>query len=119
MFRNRERGSLHAPEFTMLEWYRAEAPYETVMADAAAILKLAAETVDNRFVSWRGVTANPRAVPERLTVAQAFSRYAGVDLAASMGAQGNDRDRARCDGGDARASPAGPTTRGRTFSPRC
>jgi elongation factor P--(R)-beta-lysine ligase len=89
-FRNRERGSLHAPEFTMLEWYRADEPYEAVMADAAAILKLAAETADNRFVSFRGVTANPRAAPERLTVAQAFGRYAGVDLLASMAESGND-----------------------------
>jgi lysyl-tRNA synthetase class 2 len=93
VFRNRERGALHAPEFTMLEWYRADAPYDAVMADAAAILKLAAETADNRFVSWRGVTANPRAEPERLTVAQAFSRHAGVDLLASMTGNGNDARR--------------------------
>ena len=33
VFRNRERGPLHAPEFTMVEWYRAGAPYEAVMAD--------------------------------------------------------------------------------------
>jgi elongation factor P--(R)-beta-lysine ligase len=96
-FRNRERGALHAPEFTLLEWYRANAPYKTVMADAAALLKLAAETVDNRFVSFRGVTCNPRAEPERLTVAQAFSRYAGIDLLASTPegsiAGGRDRDR--------------------------
>ncbi|HEX9882032.1 MAG TPA: EF-P lysine aminoacylase EpmA [Hyphomicrobium sp.] len=92
-FRNRERGALHAPEFTMLEWYRANAPYEAVMADAAALLKLAAETVDNRFVSYRGVTCNPRSEPERLTVAEAFSRYAGIDLLASMSADGSDRDR--------------------------
>ncbi len=96
-FRNRERGALHAPEFTMLEWYRANAPYEAVMADAAALLKLAAETVDNRFVSFRGVTCNPRAEPERLTVAQAFSRYAGIDLLASTPegsfVGGRDRDR--------------------------
>jgi lysyl-tRNA synthetase class 2 len=63
------------------------------MADAAAILKLAAEIADNRFVSWRGVTANPRADPERLTVAQAFGRYAGVDLLASMTETGNDARR--------------------------
>jgi len=92
-FRNRERGSLHAPEFTLLEWYRANAPYEAVMADATALLKLAAETADNRFVSFRGVTANPRTEPERLTVAQAFGRYAGIDLLASMSGNGNDRKR--------------------------
>jgi elongation factor P--(R)-beta-lysine ligase len=96
-FRNRERGALHAPEFTLLEWYRANAPYATVMADAAALLKLAAETVDNRFVSFRGVTCNPRKEPEQLTVAQAFSRYAGIDLLAGTPegnvAGGKDRDR--------------------------
>ena len=30
-FRNRERSALHHPEFTMLEWYRANEPYERVM----------------------------------------------------------------------------------------
>src|ERR1700733_13429275 len=38
VFRNRERGVLHHPEFTLLEWYRAEEPYEAVMEDCAAIL---------------------------------------------------------------------------------
>ena len=38
VFRNRERGALHHPEFTMLEWYRAGEPYEALMADCAAIL---------------------------------------------------------------------------------
>jgi lysyl-tRNA synthetase class 2 len=92
VFRNRERGALHHPEFTMLEWYRAGAPYEKVMDDAAAILKLAAETADNRFVSFRGRTCNPRAGPERLSVAEAMSRHAGVDLLATLAVPDNDRD---------------------------
>jgi lysyl-tRNA synthetase class 2 len=62
------------------------------MDDAAALLKLAAETADNRFVSWRGVTCNPRVLPERLTVAEAFGRYAGINLLSSMKPGGNDRD---------------------------
>jgi elongation factor P--(R)-beta-lysine ligase len=89
-FRNRERGALHHPEFTMLEWYRKDAPYTDVIADAAAILRLAAETVDNRFVSFRGRTSNPRTEPERLTVADAFSRYAGIDLLRGLGTDGPD-----------------------------
>ncbi len=35
VWRNRERGPLHHPEFTMLEWYRAGEPYERVMEDCA------------------------------------------------------------------------------------
>ena len=105
-FRNRERSALHAPEFTLLEWYRANAPYATMMEDAAALLKLAAETVDNRFVSYRGVTCNPRAEPEHLTVADAFGRYAGIDLLASVTDDGSDRDRLA-----AMAESAGVTAR--------
>jgi lysyl-tRNA synthetase class 2 len=92
VFRNRERSALHHPEFTMLEWYRAGAGYEAVMADAASILKLAAEIADNRFFSFRGRTGNPRAEPERLTVAEAMSRYAGIDLLSTLGADGPDRE---------------------------
>lgn len=93
VFRNKERGPLHAPEFTILEWYRVGEPYEQLMEDCASLLKLAAEVADNRFVSYRGVTSNPRTAPEQLTVAQAFSRYAGIDILATISKDGNDRER--------------------------
>jgi lysyl-tRNA synthetase class 2 len=64
----------------MLEWYRAGAAYEVLMDDCAALLRLAAEAAGTASLSWRGITADPFAEPERLTVAQAFDRYAGVDL---------------------------------------
>jgi lysyl-tRNA synthetase class 2 len=43
VYRNRERGRLHAPEFTMLEWYRARQEYGAVIEDSLALLRLAAE----------------------------------------------------------------------------
>src|SRR6201989_945919 len=43
VFRDRERGELHLPEFTMLEWYRADARYEAIMADTAAVIAQAAK----------------------------------------------------------------------------
>ena len=43
VFRNRERGPLHHPEFTMLEWYRANEPYGVLIDDCAALLAAAAE----------------------------------------------------------------------------
>src|SRR5580700_10726455 len=84
VFRNRERGALHAPEFTMLEWYRAREPYETLMEDCAAIITLAAETAGTQRLSFRGRGVDPFAAPEYLTVVEAFARYAGIDLAASL-----------------------------------
>jgi lysyl-tRNA synthetase class 2 len=93
VWRNRERGPLHHPEFTMLEWYRAAAPYETLMDDCAAILRLAAEASGARVLTWRGAVSDPFAEPERLTVADAFTRHAGVDLLASLDAGGaTDRE---------------------------
>jgi lysyl-tRNA synthetase class 2 len=82
VWRNRERGALHSPEFTMLEWYRADQPYETLMDDCAALLDLAAEVAGAADFTWRGVAADPRLAPERLTVAQACQRHAGIDILA-------------------------------------
>ena len=93
VWRNRERGPLHHPEFTLLEWYRAGEPYEALMADCAALLALAAETTGRRQFAFRGRTMDPFAEPERLTLAEAFERHARIDLMASVGAGGAvDRD---------------------------
>src|ERR1700690_931269 len=59
VFRNRERGALHAPEFTLVEWYPAGEPYKALMADGAAILALAGEAVGTKQLSFRGRTADP------------------------------------------------------------
>jgi lysyl-tRNA synthetase class 2 len=83
-FRNRERGVLHHPEFTLLEWYRAHEPYEVLMDDCAAILALTAQVAGAERFSFRGIELDPFAVPERLTVAEAFLRYGGIDLMAVL-----------------------------------
>src|SRR6476619_6097830 len=80
VFRDRERGDLHLPEFTMLEWYRANAVYDAVMADAIILIAHAAKATGIGRFSCRGKTADPFAEPERLTVAAAFERFAEIDL---------------------------------------
>ncbi|UMY15770.1 EF-P lysine aminoacylase EpmA [Methylobacterium organophilum] len=93
VFRNRERGALHHPEFTMLEWYRAGESYDALMADCAGLLALAAEAAQAGKLSWRGREADPFAPFERLTLAEAFARHAGIDLLATIDASGaTDRD---------------------------
>jgi elongation factor P--(R)-beta-lysine ligase len=83
-FRNRERGILHRPEFTLVEWYRAQEPYEVLMEDCGAILALAAEAVGSKRFSFRDRAIDPFAAPERLTMAEAFARHAGIDLMAML-----------------------------------
>jgi elongation factor P--(R)-beta-lysine ligase len=88
VWRNRERGSLHSPEFTMLEWYRVGEGYEAVMDDCTAMLALAAEAAGTKLLRYRDRECDPFSAPERLSVAQAFERYAGIDLLATMDGAG-------------------------------
>lgn len=88
VFRNRERGRLHAPEFTMLEWYRAREDYQTVIADSLALLWLAADVAGAEVLRHRDAACDPRAQADRLTVAQAFTHLAGIDLLETLSADG-------------------------------
>jgi lysyl-tRNA synthetase class 2 len=92
VFRDRERGDLHLPEFTMLEWYRAGAAYEAIMADTAVVIAYAARATGIGRFSFRGRTADPLVEPEQLTVAAAFEQFAGIDLLATV--NGGEGDRA-------------------------
>ncbi|PTE15110.1 EF-P lysine aminoacylase EpmA [Pseudogemmobacter blasticus] len=84
VWRNRERGPLHSPEFTMLEWYRTGEPYERLMQDIAAWVQLAAEGP----LRFRDRTCDPAAPYERVSVAEAFAAHAGIDLLATLAADG-------------------------------
>ena len=88
VFRNRERGALHAPEFTMLEWYRAHETYAALMRDCADVLAMAAEAAHTKVFTFRGLSADPFAAIEKITVAEAFLRFANIDLLAAL----DDRD---------------------------
>jgi lysyl-tRNA synthetase class 2 len=99
VWRNREAGPLHAPEFTMVEWYRVRADYAAVMADSVALCRVAAAAGTGRL-EWRGTVCDPSAEAEELTLVEAFSRFAGIDLEAVL----EDRD-----GLAAAVAPAGIT----------
>jgi lysyl-tRNA synthetase class 2 len=92
VFRDRERGALHLPEFTMLEWYRANEPYDAIIADTLAVIAVAARAAGSAAFSFRGRTVDPLAAAERITVADAFERHAGVNLRATYNGSATDRD---------------------------
>ncbi|MCX8252920.1 EF-P lysine aminoacylase GenX [Beijerinckiaceae bacterium RH AL1] len=79
-FRNRERGRLHHPEFTMLEWYRVGGSLDLLMRDAAGILGLAGEIAQDGLLRHRDAVVEAAAEPEILTVVEAFRRHAALDL---------------------------------------
>ena len=80
VWRNAEGSARHAPEFTMLEWYRPGADMDSLIAETTAFLR----AVLPESVSSAGVTTDLSRV-ERLTVAEAFHRYTGADVLATAG----------------------------------
>src|ERR1700722_6235698 len=80
VWRNGEGSDLHAPEFTMLEWYRPGADMDSLIAEAADFLR----AVLPPEVTCRGVTTDLTGI-ERLTMTDAFARYVGADLLATAG----------------------------------
>ncbi len=77
-WRKGETGPLHAPEFTMIEWYRADAPYEEVQGDCIDLVRLACEITGVDALRWRDGACDPFAEPQTLSVATAFSDIAGI-----------------------------------------
>ena len=78
VWRNGEGSDLHSAEFTMLEWYRPGADMDSLIEEVAAYLRAVLPPV----VTCRGVTTD-LADAERLTVADAFARYARADVLAT------------------------------------
>jgi elongation factor P--(R)-beta-lysine ligase len=72
-WRKGETGPLHAPEFTMVEWYRAGAPYEAIMDDCIEIVRVAARTARADALRWRDRSCDPFTAAERITVRNAFA----------------------------------------------
>ena len=84
VFRDRERGVLHLPEFTMLEWYRADDDVRVVMDDSLALIGRAAAATGAPAFSFRGRTADPYVPAQMLSMAEAFDRYCAIDLLDSV-----------------------------------
>src|SRR5207253_1166749 len=83
VYRDGERSATHHPEFAMLEWYRAGASYRDLMDECEALLRAVQAASGAAGLRWRGHSADARAKWQRLTVAEAFARHAGIDLTAT------------------------------------
>jgi len=77
VWRDSERGARHLPEFTLLEWYRKDADYTALMADCEALLD---SLVPSARLTWQGTTIELTPPWPRLSVAEAFRRYASCTV---------------------------------------
>ena len=78
-FRSDERGLRHLPEFTMLEWYVAGYDYQQLMNQCESLLLAALkDSVLTENIFWQGRTIGLTSPWERITVAEAFARFAPV-----------------------------------------
>ena len=83
VFRNAERSATHHPEFTMLEWYRAGASLDDLMTDTEALVRAAADAAGVPLLRRDGRAVDPFGTWRRLSVAEAFFQYAGLDILAT------------------------------------
>jgi lysyl-tRNA synthetase class 2 len=88
-----EIGPLHQPEFTLLEWYRAFAPYEAVLEDTEALIVRLARVIRGRpeLVAADGRKLSLRRPFARITVRDAFARYAGIKDASALAERDENR----------------------------
>jgi lysyl-tRNA synthetase class 2 len=82
-WREGERGSRHLPEYTMLEWYRAGADYRQLMIDCEELL---AALAPERNLLWQNRRIDLTPPWPRLSVAEAFARFAGVTAEVALAA---------------------------------
>jgi elongation factor P--(R)-beta-lysine ligase len=83
VFRNAERSFTHHPEFSLLEWYRAGATYRDLMEDCEELLRHTLKAAGRTFFTYKGKSADPAQKFQRLSVAESFERFAGIDLLAT------------------------------------
>ena len=79
-WRRGEEGPLHAEEFTMLEWYRAGAPYARIMDDCVEIARVAARAAGADALRWREKSCDPFTAAERISVHEAFDELSPIAM---------------------------------------
>ncbi len=84
-FRKDERGSRHLPELTMLEWYQAGGDYLSLMDDCQELLQFIADQLfQKNSLVWGEKNINLSSPWERLSLTEAFDKYAPVSLFKAM-----------------------------------
>jgi lysyl-tRNA synthetase class 2 len=84
-WRERERGSLHLPEFTLLEWYRAGGDYRSLMEECEELIRSVARAVGfGQDIVFRGHKIDLSEPWERISVKEAFHGYTQTSVTEAL-----------------------------------
>lgn len=84
-FRKDEKGSMHMPEFTLLEWYSAHSTYADLMDQCSGLVKFIAEQLkQKKHIQYQGRTINLEKPWQKLNVNKAFELYSDTKLADAL-----------------------------------
>ena len=84
-FRKKERGSRHLPEFSLLEWYCAGIDYFDMMGQSENLIRFVGHTLlRSDTLVYQGRQIDLRSPWERMTVAEAFDRFAAISMETAL-----------------------------------
>lgn len=84
-YRDGERGSLHLPEFTLLEWYRRDMDYGAMMQECEEMILYVARNLGcGEAIMYNGKEISLKLPWKRISVEEAFRRYAPLSAAEAM-----------------------------------
>lgn len=89
VFRNKEAGRLHTPEFTMLEWYRTNENYGAIIDDVVNLVSYVTSATGQSHLRHKSFRTEVSGNWTKLTVADAFQQYAGIDLLSHVDESGD------------------------------
>ena len=88
VFRDRDIGPLHSPEFTMLEWYHAGADWHKIIDDTLEVCKIAALSNNCKNYNWKNLSIPIGILPIKMKVTEAFEKFADIDLLKTLDENG-------------------------------
>jgi lysyl-tRNA synthetase class 2 len=80
-FRHGERGRLHLPEMTMLEWYRIDSNYEDIMDECEALIAAVARKIGSEdILTYQGKEIELTRPWPRISVSDAFKKFGPIPV---------------------------------------
>jgi len=84
-FRQGERGRLHLPEMTMLEWYRINSNYLDMMSECETLISQVARQIDSKnMMTYQGTEIDLTPPWRRISVAESFERFTSISMEAAL-----------------------------------